>query len=205
MKRIAATAIILAILTEAPLLAATPEEEAYARRLMERAVSFKSTAQHGETPQMAAWLAGEFRAAGFQQGDIEIVPAGKSVGLIVRFRGDGSAGKPPILFLGHMDAVEAERADWDHDPFVLTEKDGVFYGRGLVDNKYGVIDLTQTFVRLKKDGFVPTRDLVIAFSGDEESGMETTRALAQKLKGAEFALNSDAGSRIRKLGPTWYM
>ncbi len=193
MKRIAATAVILAMLTEAPLLAATPEEQAYARRLMEKAVSFKSTAQHGETPQMAAWLAGEFRAAGFQQGDIEIVPAGKSVGLIVRYRGDGSAGKAPILFLGHMDAVEAERADWDHDPFVLTEKDGVFYGRGLVDNKYGVIDLTQTFVRLKKEGFVPTRDLVIAFTGDEETGMETTRALAQKLKDAEFALNSDAG------------
>lgn len=173
--------------------AATPEEQAYARQLMEKAVSFKSTAQHGETPKMAAWLAGEFRAAGFAKGDIEIVPAGKSVGLIVRYRGDGSSGKAPILFLGHMDAVEAERADWDHDPFVLTEKDGVFYGRGLVDNKYGVVDLTQTFVRLKKEGFVPTRDLVIAFTGDEETGMETTRALAQKLVGAEFALNSDAG------------
>jgi len=193
MKRIAATAAFLAILTDAPLLAATPAEQAYARQLMEKAVSFKSTAQHGETPKMAAWLAGEFRAAGFAKGEIEIVPASKSVGLIVRFRGDGSSGKAPILFLGHMDAVEAERADWDHDPFVLTEKDGVFYGRGLVDNKYGVIDLTQTFIRLKKEGFVPARDLVIAFTGDEETGMATTRALAQRLIGAEFALNSDAG------------
>ncbi len=160
---------------------------------MEKAVSFKSTEKHGETPKMAAWLASEFRAAGFKKDEIEIVSAGTSVGLVVRYRGDGASGKSPILFLGHMDAVEAERADWDHDPFVLTEKDGVFYGRGLVDNKYGIVDLTQTFIRLKKEGFKPTRDLIIAFSGDEETGMLTTRALAEKLKGAEFALNSDAG------------
>lgn len=173
--------------------AATADEKAYARRLMEKAVSFKTTAEHGETRKFAEFLAGEFRAAGFVAEDIEIIPAGESVGLIVRYRGDGAAIKAPILFLGHMDTVEADPADWTHDPFTLTEKDGVLYGRGLVDDKYGVVDLTQTFIRLKKSGFAPTRDLVIAFSGDEETGMETTRALAQKLKDAEFALNSDAG------------
>lgn len=192
-KRVMLTTLAAACSSISAAAAATPEEQAEARRLMEKAVSFKSTANHGETPKMAEWLAGEFRKAGFNKEDIEIVPAGRSVGLIVRYRGDGGSGKSPILFLAHMDAVEAERADWDHEPFTLTEKDGVFYGRGVVDDKYGVIDLTQTFVRLKKEGFVPTRDLVIAFSGDEETGMETTRALAEKLKGAEFALNSDAG------------
>lgn len=181
------------ILALSPAFAASPEEEAYARQLMEKAVAFKSTAEHGETKKFAEYLAGQFKAAGFAAGDIEIVPAGASVGLVVRYRGDGSSGKAPILFLGHMDAVEADPADWTTDPFVLTEKDGVLYGRGLVDDKYGVVDLTQTFVRLKKSGFVPTRDLIIAFSGDEETGMITTRALVEKLKGAEFALNSDAG------------
>jgi len=184
---------ITAALIPVAASAATPEDEAYARALIEKAVSFKSTAKHGETPKMAAWLAGEFRKAGFKKEDVEIVPAGKSVGLIVRYRGDQSAGKAPVVFLGHMDAVEADPADWTTDPFKLVEKDGVFYGRGLVDNKYGVIDLTQTFVRLKKEGFTPTRDLVIAFSGDEETEMATTRALAEKLKDAAFALNSDAG------------
>ncbi len=191
MKRLSFVAVLLASCSTA--IAATPEEQAYARALIEKAVSFKSTANHGETPKMAEWLAGEFRRAGFKKSDIEIVPAGKSVGLIVRYRGDAGSDAAPILFLGHMDAVEAERADWDHDPFVLTEKDGVFFGRGVVDDKYGVVDLTQTFVRLKKSGFVPTRDLIIAFSGDEETGMETTRALVEKLKGAAYALNSDAG------------
>jgi len=160
---------------------------------MEKAVSFKSTANHGETPKMAAWLAGEFRAAGFGESDIEIVPAGESVGLIVRFHSQSKDAAAPILFLGHMDAVEADPKDWTYDPFTLTEKDGVYFGRGLVDDKYGVVDMTQTFIRLKKSGFVPTRDLIIAFSGDEETGMLTTRALAEKLKGAAFALNTDAG------------
>lgn len=201
MKKVywAVAASVLSILSSAH--AATPEEQAQARRLFEKAISFKSTEKHGETPKMAAWLASEFRAAGFKKQDIEIVPVGPSVGLIVRFRGDGSSGKAPILFLGHMDVVEAEPADWTHDPFALTEKDGVFYGRGVVDNKYGVIDLTQTFIRLKKQGFVPTRDLIIAFSGDEETGMLTTRALAEKLKGAEFALNGDAGGGFEAPAP----
>lgn len=184
-----AAALVFAV----PALAATEQEQAYARSLIEKAVEFKSTEQHGETRDFAEYLANEFRSAGFDARDVEIVPAGPSVGLVVRYRGDGSSGRAPILFLGHMDAVEADPKDWTHDPFRLTEENGVFYGRGLVDNKYGVIDLTQTFVRLKKAGFMPTRDLVIAFSGDEETGMLTTRALAEKLKGAEFALNSDAG------------
>ena len=71
-----------------------------------------------------------------------------------------------------------------------------FFGRGTVDNKYGIAMLVSTFIRLKTEGFVPSRDLILAFSGDEETDMNTTRFLANqhpKLKDAEFALNSDAG------------
>ncbi len=121
---------------------------------------------------------------------------GDFAALIVRYRGDGSSGKKPILFLGHMDVVEAYAKDWERPPFQLTSDDTNFYARGTIDNKFGVAQLTSTFIRLKKEGFVPTRDLIIAFSGDEESGMTTTRMLAYDrpdLAEAEFALNSDAG------------
>jgi acetylornithine deacetylase/succinyl-diaminopimelate desuccinylase-like protein len=116
--------------------------------------------------------------------------------LIAKYRGDGSSGKAPILFLGHMDVVEALAKDWERPPFELTTDGVYFYGRGTIDNKFGVAQLTSTFIRLKKEGFIPNRDLIIAFSGDEESGMLTTRMLAYErpdLAGAEFALNSDAG------------
>jgi len=151
---------------------------------------------HGEAPKMAAYLAGELRKAGFAKDDIHILPKDETAALIVRFRGDGSSGKKPILFLAHMDVVDARPEDWELNPFELTEKDGYFFGRGVDDNKYGVMSLTQTFIRLKNEGFTPSRDLVLAFSGDEESGMVTTRMMAydrKDLTDAEFALNSDAG------------
>jgi carboxypeptidase PM20D1 len=189
-------AVFAVCLLAGPALGEPPaltQEQAAARALLERAVAFKSTEEHGETPAFAAFLAGEFAKAGFPRRDIEIVEAGKSAGLVVRYRGDGSAREAPILFLAHMDAVEADPADWDYDPWTLTEKDGVFYGRGVTDNKQGVVSLTRAFIRLRKEGFVPDRDLVIAFTGDEETGMATTQALADKLKDAAFAINSDAG------------
>jgi len=150
----------------------------------------------GNTPKVARYLADELIAAGFPEEDIEILRKGDLAALIVRYRGNGSSGKKPILFLGHMDVVEAYEEDWERPPFTLTSDETNFYARGTIDNKFGVAQLTSTFIRLKKEGFVPTRDLIIAFSGDEESGMQTTRMLAYErpdLAEAEFALNSDAG------------
>lgn len=150
----------------------------------------------GNTPKVARYLADELIAVGFPEEDIEILRKGDLAALIVRYRGNGSSGKKPILFLGHMDVVEAYEEDWERPPFTLTSDETNFYARGTIDNKFGVAQLTSTFIRLKKEGFVPTRDLIIAFSGDEESGMQTTRMLAYErpdLAEAEFALNSDAG------------
>lgn len=150
----------------------------------------------GNVPQVANYLADQLVAAGFPKADVEVLPIGETAALIARYRGDGSAGKAPILFLGHMDVVEARREDWERRPFELTKDDNYFYGRGTIDNKFGVAQLTSTFIRLKKEGFVPNRDLILAFSGDEESGMVTTGVLAYDrpdLAEAEFALNSDAG------------
>lgn len=166
---------------------------AEARAMYERLIAFPTVAGRGAVPKMAGYIAGELIKSGFNKADIEITPVGESAGLVVRYRGAPGSTKAPVLFLAHMDVVEARREDWDFEPFTLTEKDGVFYGRGVVDNKFGVLTLTQAFMRLKREGFVPDRDLIIAFSGDEETGMLTTRALAEKLKGAAFAVNSDAG------------
>lgn len=161
-----------------------------------KVISFETSKGLGNVPKMANYLAGELRAAGFPEQDIEVVPLGETAALIARYRGDGSSGKAPILLLGHMDVVEALEDDWERPPFELTQDDTYFYARGTDDNKFGITHLTSTFIRLKKDGFVPNRDLIIAFSGDEETGMLTTRMLAndrEDLAKAEYALNSDAG------------
>jgi acetylornithine deacetylase/succinyl-diaminopimelate desuccinylase-like protein len=155
------------------------------------------TSKHrGNTPKVAQYLADELLAAGFPPEDIEVVQKPPFAALVARYRGALGSGKKPILLLGHMDVVEANAEDWERPPFTLTKDDKYFYARGADDNKFGVAQLTSTFIRLKKEGFLPNRDLVIAFSGDEESGMTTTRMLAYErpdLATAEFALNSDAG------------
>lgn len=170
-------------------------DKARAFEIFANIVSIRSAAGHGKTPELAAYLAGEFKAAGFPDRDVEIRPLGETASLVVRYPGDGSSGEAPILFLAHMDVVDALPEDWELDPFSVTEKDGYFFGRGVADNKYGVMNLTQTFIRLKRAGFTPNRDLIIAFTGDEETSMETTQALAAdpELSSAAFALNSDGG------------
>lgn len=170
-------------------------DEAKALEIFKKIVSIRTAEGQGKVPEMAAYLAAEFKKAGFAKKDVEVRKSGETAALIARYRGDGSSGEKPILFLAHMDVVDALAEDWELDPFAVTEKDGFFFGRGVTDNKYGVANLTQTFIRLKKEGFVPTRDLIIVFTGDEECCMLTTRALAAdpELASAEFALNTDAG------------
>lgn len=161
-----------------------------------RIIAMETSKGLGNVPEMAHYLASELRAAGFPAEDVEVVPLGETASLIARYRGDDSSGNAPILLLGHMDVVEAHAEDWERPPFELTRDDKNFYARGAIDNKFGIAHLTSTFIRLKREGFVPNRDLILAFSGDEESSMLTTRQLAYERKDlleAEFALNSDAG------------
>lgn len=173
--------------------------DAKAREIFEKVISIPTELGKRKVPELAAYLAGEFRAAGFPAEDITIVPFklpdDETASLIVRYRGDGSGGKP-ILLLAHMDVVTAKPSDWVRDPYKLIEEDGFFYGRGTYDVKHGITELTTTFLRLKKEKFVPKRDLIIYFSGDEETAMATTVAVVKdhrQLIDAEYALNSDGG------------
>lgn len=172
------------------------EHEQKALEIYTRIIAVESSKNLGNVPEIANYLAAELIAAGFPEEDVEVVPLGETASLIAKYRGDGSSGKAPILLLGHMDVVEAFAKDWERPPFELTTDGVYFFARGSDDNKFGVTQITSTFIRLKKEGFVPDRDLIIAFSGDEETGMLTTRMLAydrEDLANAEFALNSDAG------------
>ncbi|HKU12808.1 MAG TPA: M20/M25/M40 family metallo-hydrolase [Steroidobacteraceae bacterium] len=166
-----------------------------AREIFQKVIAFRTSEGLGQVPAMAQYLAERFRAAGFPEQDIHILPVGETASLVVRYRGSGR-GARPILLLAHMDVVTAKPEEWQRDPFTLVEENGYFFGRGTLDNKQGVTVLTSTFLRLRREGFVPKRDLIVAFSGDEETGMLTASDLAtthRELVDAEFALNSDDG------------
>jgi acetylornithine deacetylase/succinyl-diaminopimelate desuccinylase-like protein len=170
-------------------------ERKQAHEIYRTIVEMDTSVEGGRTPEMAKYLAERFRDGGFEAKDVHLIPVDKTAALVVRYRGDGSGGKP-ILFLAHMDVVPAHRADWERDPFKLVEENGYFFGRGSEDNKSGVALLTATFLALKAEKFTPTRDLVIVFTGDEETSGVTAKTLLRDhraLVDGEFALNSDAG------------
>lgn len=159
-------------------------------------IGIESVKNSGNVKVVADFLADELRGAGFPAADIEVLSVAGTAALVATYRGDGSSGKAPILLLGHIDVVEALPSDWQRPPFELTEDETYFFGRGTNDNKFGIAQLTSTFIRLRKENFVPNRDLIIVFSGDEESTMESTVMLTTQradLLSAEFALNSDSG------------
>ena len=205
MRTIIATILIMSCL---PAAYAQPKSADYTADYQKQAleiyrhiVSIRSAEGHGNVPELANYLADRFRDGGFDDGDIHVLPQILSDGeetasLVVRYEGNDSSGREPILLIAHMDVVDALPEDWERDPFTLIEEDGYFFGRGSLDDKFGITTLTTTFLRLKAEGFVPSRDLIIAFSGDEETGMETTQALAseyRELTDAGYVLNADGG------------
>jgi len=198
MIRVILSTVVVLLFSSA--VSAEDRNSEHARKTLEiytKIIEMETSKNLGNVPGMARYLADEMIGAGLPEADIEILPVGETAALIARYRGDGSSGKAPILLLAHMDVVEARPEDWERPPFKLTKDDTYFFARGTIDNKFGVAHLTSTFIRLTNEGFVPNRDLIIVFSGDEESTMASTEILAYDrpdLAEAEFALNSDAGN-----------
>lgn len=184
---------LLALAGPAPAATRDSAEGKLLHELFRSIVEIPTVKGRGQVPRMARLLSAKLRQAGFTARDIEIVPVGETAAMIVRYRGTGK--RAPLLFLAHMDVVEARRADWERDPFKLHEENGFLYGRGASDNKLGVAHLVAAFITLKRQGFRPDRDLFLGFTGDEETDMASSRVLAERLAAVkpEYAINSDSG------------
>jgi carboxypeptidase PM20D1 len=180
----------------APASQAAPETTAQAMpetmAMLTHAISAQTVEGKNQVPAFASYLASKLESAGFAQSDIEIIPVEHTAALVVHYRGS-DPGKKPILLSAHMDVVAANPADWQRDPFKLVEENGYLYGRGVADMKTNVIALIETMMRFKREHFVPSRGMVLVFSGDEETDMASTRELAKRYHDAEFLLNADAG------------
>ncbi len=176
--------------------------EAQARALLEELVEINTTQSTGSTLAASEAMARHLRAAGFPPEDVVVTRITDRKGnLVVRLRGRGT-GRKPILLLSHHDVVEANAEDWTLPPFEFTEKDSVFYGRGVADDKdEGAIHLT-VLLRLKAEGIVPDRDIIVALTADEEGGPDNGVAWLlehrRDLIDAEFAFNEGGGGRIEQ-------
>ena len=106
---------------------------------------------------------------GFPKEDVQVLgPDAKTQNLVARFRGRNPRARA-LLLMAHIDVVPARREDWSVDPWTFLERDGWFYGRGTSDNKAGAAMLVANFIRLKRDGWQPSRDLIVLLTGDEET------------------------------------
>jgi acetylornithine deacetylase/succinyl-diaminopimelate desuccinylase-like protein len=174
-----------------------------ARDIFRELIDIRTTEQEAETPRAVQAMANRLLAVGFAREDVRILgPTPRIANLVVRFRGR-DARLRPILLMAHIDVVPALREDWSVDPWTLLERDGYFYGRGTTDNKAGAAMLIANFVRLKREGWQPGRDVIIALTGDEETTQASIQWLLAEhrpLVDAEFALNTDAGGIILRKG-----
>jgi acetylornithine deacetylase/succinyl-diaminopimelate desuccinylase-like protein len=181
--------------------------------IFKQLIEINTTDSVGNVTTAAEAMAQRFRDAGFPESDIKVLgPTSndKKKNVIVRLHGSGSGlgngpGKNgPVLLIGHLDVVEARREDWTTDPFQFIEKDGYYYGRGSSDMKDGDAIMSATLIRMKKEGYVPSRDIILAMTADEEGGVSNGVDWLVKnhrdLIDAEFVLNHDGGGVLADHG-----
>ena len=198
-------AILLATTSHAQVDETTKQ---LAHNIFKQLIEINTTDSVGNVTTAAEAMAQRFRDAGFLESDLQILgPNDRKKNLVVRLHGSGK--HKPVLLIGHLDVVEARREDWTTDPFQFVEKDGYFYGRGTQDMKDGDAIMVTTLIRMKKEGFVPDRDIILALTADEEGG--TSNGVSWLLKNhcdlidAEFVLNPDGGGVEANHGTAQFM
>lgn len=186
-------------------LALPADRDVRERDLLKTMVEIPTVAGRGQVPRLLTYAKAELAKAGVT--DVVIKPhdgrdGDKTATLIARWKAPHPA-KRPILMMAHVDVVEAKASDWTSDPFKFRADDTYFYGRGTFDMKAGAAAIVAALQRLKTSGFVPDRDLIVLFTGDEETAQEGARLASgawKPLIDAEFALNLDAGGGFVKPG-----
>ena len=202
---------LVALVSLAPLAAlaadAPPAADAAYDRLahdvFRQLIEIDTSDSTGNVTTAAEALAQRFRDAGFPAADLALLgPNERKKNLVVRLRGSGA--RKPLLLIGHLDVVEARREDWSTDPYKFVEKDGFYYGRGTIDMKDGDAVMAAALIRMKKDGYHPARDIIAAFTADEEGGCCDGVSWLLKnhrdLIDAEFVLNQDDWSVMSEHG-----
>ncbi len=165
-----------------------------AHDIFKQLIEINTTDSVGNITTASQAMAQRFRDAGFPESDIRILgPNDRKKNLVVRFH--GSNKHKPVLLIGHLDVVEARREDWTTDPFQFVEKDGYFYGRGTQDMKDADATMVATLIKIKREGFVPDRDIILALTADEEggksNGVDWLLKNHRDLVDAEFVINTD--------------
>ena len=190
-----------ALFIQASWSAATQSDavtRAMAHDIFKQLIEINTTDSIGSTTEAAQAMAQRLLDAGFAKADVVVLgPNDRKGNMVARYRGKPGSKLRPLLIIGHLDVVEARRDDWTTDPFKFVEQDGYYYGRGTQDMKEDDAILVTDFIRMRKEGFVPERDIILTLTADEEggksNGVDWLLRNHRDLIDAEFVLNPDSG------------
>ncbi len=191
--------IASAAIAQNSLTPASAADRGEARGIFEQLIEINTTdTPKGSVTAGSAAMEKRFLDAGFPREDVHLLgPDARKQNLVVRYRAGGTPDAKPVLFLCHMDVVEALPSDWHTDPFQFVEKDGYYYGRGTQDMKDSDAALVATFLRLHREGYKPKRDLILALTADEEGGKFNGASWLvnqhRDLVDAAYVINPDSG------------
>ncbi|HEX5283682.1 MAG TPA: M20/M25/M40 family metallo-hydrolase [Bryocella sp.] len=196
---VASALLLCAFQALAQTAPALPEQDrVLARDIFKQLIETNTQDSNGSVTAAAVKMRQRLLDAGFPAEDLVLAgPNDRKQNLVARYRGKAGSTLKPIITICHLDVVEARKADWTTDPYQFVEKDGYFYGRGTQDIKEEDAALVESFIRMKREGYVPDRDLVIALTADEEGGSSNGVAWLLEhrpdLMKADFVINPDAG------------
>ncbi|HSG48574.1 MAG TPA: M20/M25/M40 family metallo-hydrolase, partial [Longimicrobiales bacterium] len=173
-RRLATLSLSLTLAASLPLAAqenqSPAQYRALAQDLLRELIEIDTNVVDGNITAAAEAMAARLRAEGFPDEDILVGgPTPTKGNLVVRYPGRDPSLKP-LLALAHIDVVTANPADWTIPPFQFLERDGYFWGRGVTDDKDEAAIYVANLIRMKREGFVPERGIVVALTADEEGG-----------------------------------
>lgn len=203
---IVALGLSVSAFAQGKLPTASAADRAEARAIFKQLIEINTTdTPEGNVTTATTAMQKRFIDAGFPAADIHLIgPNPRKMNLVVRYHAAGHPTQKPVLFLCHVDVVQALRSDWHTAPFQFVEKDGYWYGRGTQDMKDSDAVLVSAFLRLHREGYKPRRDLILALTADEEGGKFNGASwLVQNhrdLVDAAFVINPDAGGIELKNG-----
>ncbi len=205
LKKVCCAALVIAAAFALPAFAqstiptASAADRAEAWAIFKQIIEINTTdTPQGNVTTATAAMEKRFLDAGFSREDVKLIgPNPRKMDLVVHYRAAGTPDEKPVLFLCHMDVVQALRSDWHTDPFQFIVKDGYVYGRGTQDMKDGDAALVATFLRLHREGYKPKRDLILVLTADEEGGQYNGASWLvnehRDLVDAAYVINPDAG------------
>jgi len=141
-----------------------------------RLVAFPTVSNRPVTA-LASHLAERAEAVGFQVDLYQKPGDSEKVNVVASIGPEDADG---LILSGHMDVVPTEGQPWDSDPFQLTERDGLLYGRGTADMKGFIACCLQACERLDLKKI--RRQLVLIWTHDEEVGCQGSSLLVDALK-----------------------